>query len=51
MDRKNKLEYPRAMVLNLWVLTHLGVTYQIPRILAIYTTIHDSSKIMVMRQQ
>ena len=39
------------VVLNLWVMTPLGVSDQISCILDIYIMIHNSSKITVMKQQ
>lgn len=40
---------PRAVVLNLWVPTSLGVKYQVYCIPDIYIMIQNSSKITAMR--
>ena len=46
---KEGLSVSSPMVLNLLVVTPLGVTYQISCISDIYITIHNSSKITVMK--
>ena len=41
----------KLAVLNLWAATFTGVTYQTFCISDIYIMIHNSSKIIVMKQQ
>ena len=41
----------RPVILNLWVVTSLGVTYQIPGVSDIYITIHNNREIIVRKEQ
>jgi hypothetical protein len=39
------LPFPHPIILNVWVMTPLGLAYQLSCISNIYSTIHQSSKI------